>query len=177
MRLLGACAVGAVAAVVVIGCGTGTEKVIDSSTARPLIEKQARASGEPLPKSIECPQTKPEVGVTFVCHVTVQDGSAYDMKIRVDKVGAKHPLLTVVGSKLLIVGPSNVEPLIEEQIEETGAPPLKSVTCEHVKAKVGQTFSCEVKLGGGHVAVDGFKILKLSDTAAPEFAIKTLSVE
>jgi hypothetical protein len=177
MRLLGACVVGAAAIALATGCGTGTEKVIDSGTARPLIEKQIHASGGPAVKSIDCPQTKPEVGVTFTCHVTLQDGSAYDMKIRVDKVGAKHPLMTVVGSKLLIVGPSNVEPLIEEQIEETGAPPLKSVTCEHVKAKVEQTFTCEVKLGGGHVSVDGFKVLKLSDTAAPEFAIKTLRVE
>lgn len=160
-----------------IGCGTGTEKVIDSGTAAPVIEKQLRASGVPAQKSIDCPDTKPEAGKTFTCHVTLQDGSAYDMTIRIDKVGAKHPLLTVVGSKLLVVGPSNVEPLIEEQIQETGVPPLKSISCQHVAAAVGKTFTCKVILGGGHIATDAFKILKLSPTESPEFAIKTLSVE
>lgn len=163
--------------VLVAGCGTGTEKVIDTSTARPLVEKQIRASGAPPLKSLDCPQTKPKVGVTFSCHVTVRDGSSYEMKIRVDKVGAKRPALTVVGTKLLIVGPSNVKPLVEEQIRETGAAPLKSLSCQHVAATVGNTFTCKLTLVGDHVAVDAFRVLGGTTTATPSFAIKTLRVE
>ena len=131
----------------------------------------------PPAKSIECPQTEPKAGEAFTCHVSTQDGSSYEMTIRIDKVGAKHPLLTVTGSKLLIVGPSNVEPLIDEQIEENGAPRAKSVTCQHVVATIGQTFTCKATLANGQVLTDSVRILKLSDTAPPEFGIKALSLE
>ena len=176
--LLLACASGIAALLLVAGCGTSSEKVIDSSTAKPAIEKQIQSSGAPAAKSISCPQTQAKAGKTFTCDVTLQDGTAYEMTIRIDKVGAQHPLLTVVGSKLMTVGPSNVKPLIDEQLRSTGAPAAKSIGCQHVAATVGNTFTCKATLVDGHVVTDTFRVLKVSATGAPpSFAIKTLSIK
>lgn len=172
-----ACLAGALALVTAAGCGTSSEKVIVSSTARPVIDKQARVSGLPLSKSVDCPQTKPETGATFTCDATLKDGTAYEMTIRIDKAGAERPLLTVVRSQLTTVGPATVKPLIDEQIRETHAPAAKTITCQHAAATVGNTFTCKVILVDGHVVTDAFRVLKVPANVPAEFSIKTLSIE
>jgi hypothetical protein len=157
------------------GCGS-SQKVIDSSTAAPVIHKQIAVSGAPAAKSIDCPQTVPADGKTFTCHVALQDGAAYDMTIRVDHVGSQRSLLTVVRSLLVTVGASNVKPLIEQQIRTAHAPALKSITCQNAPATVGTTFTCKVTVADGHVLADQFRVLTVSGTAPPTFQIKGLGV-
>jgi hypothetical protein len=98
------------------------------------------------------------------------------MTIRIEKAGAKRPLLKVVRSLPLTLGATNVKPLIYQQIRSTGAPAAKSISCQNVAAKVHNTFTCKVTLVDGHVLTDAFRVLKISGTEALSFAIKGLGV-
>lgn len=86
-RLAQACAAAA-AASLAAGCGTSTStststtsKTVDASTVRPVIDKQIDASGAPSAQSVSCPTVSAANGKTLTCHVTLQDGSAYDIVI------------------------------------------------------------------------------------------------
>jgi hypothetical protein len=150
--------------------------VVGAPTVRPVIDKQIEVSQGPPAQSVSCPVVDAVAGKTLTCHVTLQDGSAYAMTIRIDKLEGNRPLLTVVATKLLTVGPFNVKPLIDDQLSSLHLAPAKTTTCQHVAAKIGVTFTCTVMLVNGHVVTDGFKLETVSATG-PTFVIHTLSVK
>jgi hypothetical protein len=174
-RVAKAGAAATAAALLAAGCGTST-KVVDASTVRPVIDKQIQASGAPAARSVSCPVIDAANGKTLTCEVTLRDGSAYDMTIRVDSVASQRPLLTVVAARLLTIGSSNVKPMIDDQLNGTHVGAAKAIICEHVAAKVGATFTCTVHLESGHVITDGFTLQTLGATG-PTFLIKTLSTK
>ncbi len=166
MAALAICAFAALFAGCSVSFGTSdTIKQDDEvKNARNFIDQQLTSL--PATKSVDCPDgVSTDVGTTFTCTATMQNGQEITIPLRVASHSGSHGTLS---SDPAIVD----QALAVNLIYQAAKSPVRSVDCPTgAKAKKGATYTCQATLQSGEIDEITVKVVDILPSGAQRLAI------